>query len=317
MKLLKSKDRKLGVAQGGGRYDLPLDKDEGSSFLILLVGLMTFLGVMALSASFVLSAMTERWDTGLKQSLTIEIPAEKSGDQKGLRSKDSLQELAIKVQEKLNTNKNIASSEILSSEHVKGLISPWLDTDIIGDELPLPALVSVTLKDGQKTKNNLEDLQQAMHIISQNIKVDTHESWLDDLLRFTGTLQFASGLIAFIIGATTIIAIASAIRAKMAVHEREVSLLHLMGSSDQYIARQFQKHAFILSLQGAAAGMLAGLLIAFIIGNIGGGDAADLIPNFSISASHIVALALIPVLACIIAAITARITVLRALAKMP
>ena len=59
-KFFQKKDRKLGVAEGKRLYDLPLDKTEGSGFLIMLIALMSFLAIMAIASSFALGAMTQR-----------------------------------------------------------------------------------------------------------------------------------------------------------------------------------------------------------------------------------------------------------------
>ena len=47
--ILRKPDRKLGIAEGKGRYDLPLNQSAGTHFLTLLVALMTFLAMMAFS----------------------------------------------------------------------------------------------------------------------------------------------------------------------------------------------------------------------------------------------------------------------------
>jgi cell division transport system permease protein len=73
MKLKKGGERVLGKAQKR-RYDLPLNKGSGTGFLVILIALMTFLGMLALASSFALSAMTARWSSGLENRLTIESP---------------------------------------------------------------------------------------------------------------------------------------------------------------------------------------------------------------------------------------------------
>ena len=66
-------EKKLGVAFRQGRYDLPLNKDEGTNFLRLLIALMSFLAAVALAGNFALNSMTQRWSSGLENKLTIEI----------------------------------------------------------------------------------------------------------------------------------------------------------------------------------------------------------------------------------------------------
>ncbi|MBI2234772.1 MAG: permease, partial [Micavibrio aeruginosavorus] len=70
-----AKERTIGRAEKR-RYDLPLNKGAGTAFLVTLIGLMTFLAMLALTSSFTLSAMTQRWTSGLENRITIEIPTQ-------------------------------------------------------------------------------------------------------------------------------------------------------------------------------------------------------------------------------------------------
>ena len=68
--------RSLGIATSKRRYDLPLNKDGGGLFLKILIALMSFLAILALSGSFALSAMKDRWSSGLENKASIEIRAQ-------------------------------------------------------------------------------------------------------------------------------------------------------------------------------------------------------------------------------------------------
>lgn len=306
------KDKRLGSA-AGRQYDIPLNKNTGTDFLVLLIALMTFLAVMALSGSFALGSMARSWSSGLENKLTIEIPAEKSDGT--LRTQEQIDEFTQKILEKLNGNPRIKSLVVLEEEDIKELISPWLGSDMVLDDIPLPGLISAELH--ISTPEIISDLEQEMALINNNIRIDTHETWLASLLRVTGALQFSGALITIIIAITAVLAVAGGIRARMAIHREDVELLHLMGASDDYITRQFQRHALILALKGAVAGGLAGLGTLFFIGSLTGDTGEVLLPGASLKALHILALITLPALACLIAALAARFTVLRVLAMMP
>lgn len=306
-------DKKLGVAYGRRKYDLPLNKGAGTGFLVLLIGLMTFLGVMALAGSFALSSLTHHWSSGLENKMTIEIPAADEKD--NIRPPDKIEEMAQDIDAILEAQNFVRSSEVLSNQEIGKLLSPWLgDSDMIAD-IPLPGLISVdliTINPAIQSKM-MSDFQK----IVPNIQIDTHESWLADILKLTGTLQFATIIIGLIIGATTAIAIAGAVKSRIAIHKKDVELLHLMGASDAYISKQFQRHAWILALQGSFAGMLGGFLVILILGYFSNSNDASLMPDFSLSMLHISVILSLPLLACLLAGFTARFTVLRELALMP
>src|SRR5690606_32284625 len=103
----------------------------------------------------------------------------------------------------------------------------------------------------------LRALDMRIKAVAPDARMDTHEAWLRDLMRFTGALQFAAALLTIVIGITTATAVAGAVRARLAVHGAEVEILHLMGAADHYIARQFQRHSMVLALQGGMAGVIA------------------------------------------------------------
>ncbi|MAE51418.1 MAG: permease [Micavibrio sp.] len=307
-------DKKLGVATGRRRYDLPLNKSAGTGFLVLLIALMTFLGVMALAGSFALGSMAHHWSSGLENKLTIEIPAD---DATGtIRTREDIEKLSESVTERLSAQNFIRDIHALSQTEIQELIAPWLGEDAENiPDMPLPGLIAVefiTIND-----HLIEKMRADLANIAPNIVIDRHESWLADILRLTGALQFATLLTTLMIGATTIIAIAGAVKSRIAIHRKDVELLHLMGASDRYISRQFQRHALILALQGAAAGAAAGLLGLLAISLFAGDTAAALLPEFQLNMIHIFTLAALPAAACFIAAATAKFTVLRELALMP
>lgn len=308
-----SKERKLGVAQKKRVYDLPLNKGEGTGFLILLIALMLFLATLSLAASLALAEMGGRWSSGLENKLTIEVPAEDI-DGRSL-SPVQVREMTEKITAVLNKNPKMKSADMLDETQIRELVSPWLGEDIALEAIPLPGLISVELQESDPVL--LADIERSVKVIAPSAKLDTHESWLADLLRFTGALQFAALVIVLIIGATTATAIAGAVRARMAVHAKEVELLHLMGAKDDYITRQFQRHALILALIGGAAGCAAGGLVMIIIDFISGGAGGGLLPDFMPGFLHIVLLALLPLAAGGIAVAAAHVTVLRVLAQMP
>ncbi len=307
------RNRALGVAKEKRRYDLPLAGSSGNAFLRLLICLMSILGMLALSASFALSAMTDRWSQGLDNKISVEIPAADSGGdiiEPGIVK--SMTDAAAKV---LNEHPGVAEAAIMEESHVRELLSPWLGTDMVMDSIPIPGLISVTFN--KDAAPDLKKLEQQLKEVAPRARIDTHESWLTDVLRFTGALQFAAILLSLIIGCTTLVAVAGGVRSKLSENKEELELLHLMGASDSYIAKQLQRHTLILSLQGGLMGVAAGGLLLLIISLVAGEIGVNLIPDFSLNAMQKAMLVLMPVPIALLAMVTARFTVLRVLTKMP
>ncbi len=310
---MPGKDTPLGIAMDKRRYDLPLNKDEGTNFLKLLIALMSFLAVIALAGSLALGSMTERWTSGLENRLTIEIPAET--DNGALRTKAETARLAEQVEEALRALPGVQNVHILNDSDIQALVEPWLGKDAPLQDIPLPGMIAVEISGGEP--GIMDQLGNAVASIDSGIIVDKHETWLQSLLRLTSSLRLGALVIVLVIGATTVTAIAGAIRSRIALHRADVELLHIMGAHDEYIVRQFQRHALIIALQGSAAGTILAVMLLLAAGLAAGNGQEELLPGFSLQAMHAAILAAMPVAACLIAALTARFTVLRSLSVMP
>lgn len=307
------REKVLGVSKEKRRYDLPLANSSNNTFLRLLIGLMSVLGILALAASFALSAMTHRWSEGLDHKVSVEIPAADSGGD--IIEPGIVKSMTIEAAKMLRTNDFVETATVMEEADIRELLSPWLGHDMVMDTIPIPGLISVTFK--KDSNPDLKDLEVQLKDVAPRARIDTHETWLNDVVRFTGALQFAAILLGLIIGITTLVAVAGGVRSKLSENKEELELLHLMGASDSYIAKQLQRHTLILSLQGGIAGVVAGCILLLLISMVAGQIGVNLVPDFKLSEAQKAILLLSPLPIAILAMITARFTVLRVLTKMP
>ncbi len=308
---LKFTERTVGKADAR-RYDLPLNRGPGSGFLTLLIGLMAFLATLTLAASFALSGMTARWSSGLENKATVEVPAQ--GPEGKLLEPMAVEGLAADIDIALKAQPAVLSSHRLSQEEIRDLVRPWLGDSALPDKVPLPGLISLELVNSEP--ETIGELTRVVTDKAPGAKIDTHESWLHDLLRFTGGLKTAAFLLSLAIGCTAATAVAGAVQARMAIHSTDVELLHLIGASDSYIAGQFQRHFLILALKGAAAGTLAGGLVLLVTGLAMGRADAGLLPDLTLGPVQIAAIAFLPLAAALLATVAARQTALRTLSRI-
>lgn len=301
----------LGVAIGKRQYDLPLNKDKGNNFLILLIALMSVMGVLALCGSFALSEMKARWTSGLENKATIEIPAQ---DENGvLLRNDTIETIADAVTELLETQPSVETIERLSDAEISALISPWLgDSDKALEQFPIPALITVHFVKGA----DMDLVAQRIKNVASTAVLDRHESWLADVLEFTGTLKAVAIGVTFIVLFTTIVSVAGAVQSRMAVYHEELELLHIMGAADSYITRQIQRYMLGICLKGAVMGTFIGIIVVLIGTWLAGSNESALIPQFTLSGAQWVILLLLPCFIGIIGMGTARHTTLRNLQQM-
>ena len=268
MKLISNiftkKERFLGVSKSKRRYDLPLNNNASNKFIKMLIGLMTVLLIFALSGAFALSEIANRWSSGLEGKATIEIPAK---DINGvLLSPEEVKKQASHIKISLEDNKAVKNSHILKEDEILDLIEPWLGNSINEQTTTLPGIISLSFY--KQAEIDFQDIEKTIQEIAPQARLDTHQSWLSDILRLTSTLRFAAYIIVFVISITTIVAIAGAVRTRLSAYKEELELLHLMGAGDNYISKQLQRHTMILALQGSIIGLITGVILLFIIGLI-------------------------------------------------
>ena len=99
-------------------------------------------------------------------------------------------------------------------------------------------------------------------------------------------------------------------------HRGTIDVLHLMGSTDVQIARLFQRRIGLDALLGSALGFVSAVLVLLLIGLRLTAAGSALLGTVRIDAWGWIALALLPVAGVVLATLTARLTVLRALGRM-
>lgn len=294
-------------------YDLPLEQSDDTHFLTLLIALMSLLAVLACAGMVSLNGMAHRWSTGLENKVTIEIPVETQSGY--LLSDDTVESETQKLYREFENHPLIKSIKILEQEDIQGLLSPWIGENLTLDDIPLPGLLALELKNS--ASENIEVLKRDIRDVSEYANLETHHEWLADLINFVNALKNISVIVLIIILTTTIIAIITGIRTRLAIHHKEIDLLHAIGATDNYIARQLQRHAMIIALKGSLSGTIIGLILTYIITIIANSAKSDLLPRIDISMTHTFIFMSIPVLITLITLASARYTLLRSLSKMP
>lgn len=289
------------------RYDLPLHRGSGGGLVAWTVGVMTYLTVLMLVLVFALSSAHRYWESGLTGRMTIEVAYNKD--------KPLSEAAKQKLVKALNALHGV-EARALTLDDISGLIGPWLGTGKALSDLPLPFLVDVIRADNPESVSLDVIKNEANAIISEAV-LDTHQEWLADLLRLAKACRMILIAISIILALTTALTVAATARTRLALHKEEVDLLHLIGATDAYIARQFQRQAFRLAVEGAAGGMLLAFLTLGILTLVKHHMGDTLVPQLSLSALEWLVLLLTPLIAGLIAMIASRFTVLRALKEIP
>lgn len=303
--------------------DIPFERDQSTRFLPWIVAVMVFLAALAAAFAVAVGDSIESWDSTLTGRITIQVPIRPAGDDgaanNGVANDGAAADRrAADIVRRLESMPGIARVSVLPDAAVRALLEPWLglapDPANAADGLPLPRLVDVEL-----TGAGLDAtaLRAALADVGPDIVLDDHRVWLGALIDLARLVEAVALLVLLLIAASAVAAVVFATRSGLAVHAPIIELLHLMGAHDAYVAEQFQAHAMRLGLRGGIVGSVAAIAVLGAIGWVARGIDAALLPAIAPTVGDALLLAAVPVAAIVIAMTTARLTVLRALARMP
>jgi cell division transport system permease protein len=294
-----------------GANDLPLARDASSRFLPWLIAFMVWLAAIALAAAMMLSTAGGKWRSGLSGTLTVQIvPLGGEGPEA----------LAARVESALGLLRDapgVASAHALPDAEILKLVEPWLGKAALGAELglPLPRLIDVRLAEG--TAMDTRALGARLAGAVPGASLDDHGLWLDRLLALAGAVEAIAYAVLAMIGLAAVATVVFTTRTGLAIHQEEIELLHLIGAQDSYVARQFQRHALRLGLKGGVAGLVMAIATLLLLATMAARIGTGLLPPLALSGPQWASLAGLALAAALISTLTARVTVLRALARMP
>ncbi|MEO3434139.1 hypothetical protein [Inquilinus sp. CAU 1745] len=292
--------------RAGRAHVVPLGRDGADRYVPWILAPMVYLACLALAVALSTAALAERWDRGLSGAMTVELP--------GTLPADERPDTLAAIMEILTAWPGVAGATVLDDDAIGRLLAPWLGPDANLGDLPVPVLIDVTLA-GEPAVDPAA-LEAALAEAAPGALVDDHGQWRRDLLTVATTVKAVAAAFILLAALSMMAAVIFATRAGFAIHRPVIDLLHLMGATDSYVARQFQGHALRLAVRGAVAGTLLALatlvLLQAALPRGGGG----LLPSFSLDVGSALVLLAVPAAAALLAAISARIAVRLALSRI-
>ena len=286
--------------------DIPLDRDPAARTLPWIIAVMAFLATIALAGALLLNNVIVRWSNSLSGTLTIQVPAAAGGEETEARIK--------RVISLLREEKGVSRVRVLSAAESAALVEPWLGRGAAAIGLPLPRLIDVGLSEDARV--DLAELRRKVDAAAPGASVEEHQKWLDEMIgviRWGWRLALVVVVLIFFAAAMTIV---FAMRTSLRIHRAVTDVLHLIGARDQYIAEQFQRHAFRLGLLGGVIGTGFAALVLIGLERILAKVEALQAMHLELPVWSWAILALVPPAAAALAAMAARYTVLRGLARM-
>jgi len=205
----------------------------------------------------------------------------------------------------------------VSEPQLRAMMREWLGDDAMIDDLPVPALVDVDLQPGSGAAE-FEQLSARLNDRHPGAMIDAHSDWLGAVSRLIGAFAgLAAALIALMFGAT-VATVTLATRGALNTHYGTIEILHLIGSTDNQIARLFQRRIAIDALFGCGIGFVAALVVVVAVGWQFSAIGVGLVTTRATATPQYLwlLLALLPILGVVIASLTARWTITRALRQI-
>lgn len=285
-------------AAPSGRPARLLPPDSGRDRpLFVVASILVFLACLAVIGARGAWTASEDWTADLRGAITIQIrPVEG-------REAEADAETAAALAAELS---GVTSASARSRAQSAALLEPWLGGDLPAD-IPVPLLVDVRLDAGATPPvAALEAVLTEAGIIAD---IDDHARWIEAVARSTRLARLlALGLLALIVGAAAAV-IAFAARASLAARRDVADALHLVGAEDSYIAALFERRFFILGVKAGAAGAFFAAAVTVLVIYGGGGGADYFLPTVAINPLEILVLAVAPLLAGLVASLSARLAV--------
>jgi cell division transport system permease protein len=288
-----------------------LPREKGAAPLDVVIAVMAFLAALALGASLIAERTAVGWRAGLSDRLTVQIvPPAQDAPGEGL---DRETDAALAV---LRATPGIAHAAPLSQDQTLALVQPWIGSDALVAELPLPRLIDATITPGAEI--DLVALTHELKKAAPDSLLDDHARWISRLKNLAEAITWSAYGILLLIAIATASAVAFATRAGLEAHHEIVALLHQMGAQANFIARAFERHYFVSTIMAALLGATLAAVFFLAAGGLefAGIEAVPFLPPLGLKLDEIPWLLLVPAVSGIIALATARLSVLAALRQI-
>jgi len=251
----------------------------GGNALMAVVAIMTFLAALTTGAVVLVLGAASEWQSDVAREMTVQV--------RPLSGRDIEADVA-RAAAIARAAPGIAEVRPYTREESSRLLEPWLGSNLSLGDLPIPRVIVLRL-DGRQ-RPDVEALRASLAREVPTASLDDHRGWVDRMRAMAGSAVAVGIAILVLVLAATVLTVTFATRGAMAANRPILEVLHFIGATDGYIAREFQRHFLALGLKGGAIGGGAGIVLFFIAGLIGdhlvgtaaGDEVASLFGSFSL-----------------------------------
>jgi cell division transport system permease protein len=243
---------------------VPPDSVTGRS-LTLVVSIMCFLACLTAGAVYMINESANAWLNDIASEVTVQVEPQENVD---------TAKTVADVKAYMESRSGIARASPLSLDDAAKLLEPWLGQSDVLSALPVPRLIAIEID--RKAPPNIETLREELGKKFTGVTLDDHRRWQRQIKTVTNSFALGGMAILLLVAAATTAIIVSATRSAMASNREIVEVLHFVGATDRFIAREFEKHFLRLGIRaglvGAVCAMVVFMSMRGVMEILGGGD---------------------------------------------
>ncbi len=233
--------------------------------LTLVITIMCFLACLTVGAVYMIRQSANAWLRDIASEVTVQVQAKDGTD---------ADKLTQQVATYLGQQSGISKVTVMSAAESAALLEPWLGQIDDLKALPLPRLIALELD--RAAPPNLDSVRSGLSGQYQGVTLDDHRRWQQQIATITNSFALGGLAILALVAMATTAIIVSATKSSMASNREIVEVLHFVGATDRFIAREFEKHFLRLGVRaglvGAALALAVFLLMPTIVQVMGGGS---------------------------------------------
>ncbi|MEO0791261.1 MAG: ABC transporter permease [Pseudomonadota bacterium] len=219
--------------------------------LTLVIAIMCFFACLTAGAVYMMNKSASGWLRNLASEVTVQIePAQNPAD---------ADRLVGEVIDWLRRQRGVVGASPIAASESRALLEPWLGETEALSELPIPRLIAIQLNQTQDV--DTERLRQGLKTRFPTASLDDHRQWQSQIRTMTRSFALGGLAILLLVGAATTAIIISATRSAMLSNREIVEVLHFVGATDRFIAREFEKNFLRLGIRAGLVGAFAAALV--------------------------------------------------------
>jgi cell division transport system permease protein len=169
---------------------------------------------------------------------------------------------------------------------------------------------------GEITAERLRTLRGELAAVAPRAQMEAQANWLAPVFDALRSMQFLAIGLVVLLAAITTAAVWLAARSALGSNRDTIEVIHHLGGTDGQIANIFQRSIAIDAGLGGLAGLMLGLTAIFVLGRQFAALGSGLVAGGGLGQNDWITIAAVPVVALVLAMLTARLTVLTALRRM-